>query len=156
MTTSANVRQGRVDVLVDTPIWSLTLRRQESAKLSAAEIRCKRELAELLAENRARIIGPVRQEILSAVRHRAQFERLRTLLRQFDCEPLSTADFESAAEAGNMCREKGLAGSPVDYLICAVALSRRWAVFTLDRDFDRFARVLGVPLHAPRNINPLH
>jgi predicted nucleic acid-binding protein len=124
--------------------------------LSATEIRYKRELAELLAENRARIIGPVRQEILSAVRHRAQFERLRTLLRQFDCEPLSTADFEAAAEGGNVCREKGLAGSPVDYLICAVALSRRWAIFTTDRDFSRYAEVLGIQLHAARNLNPLH
>ena len=145
-----------MDVLVDTPIWSLTLRRQDAAKLSAIEIRCKRELVELLAENRARIIGPLRQEILSAVRHRAQFDRLRTLMREYDCEPLSTADFESAAEGGNMCREKGLTGSQVDYLICAVALSRRWAVFTLDRDFERFARVLGIQLHAPRNFNPLH
>jgi predicted nucleic acid-binding protein len=145
-----------VDVLVDTPVWSLALRRQQPGKLSAAEIRYKRELTELLAENRARIIGPVRQEILSGVRHRAQLERLRTLLRHYDCEPLSTADFEAAAEAGNLCREKGLTGSPVDYLICAVALSRRWVVFTLDRDFERFAHVLSVPLHAPRNLNPLH
>src|SRR5712691_9913765 len=101
--TSANARRGRVDVLVDTPVWSLTLRRQESAKLNTAETRCKQELTELLGEKRARIIGPVRQEILSGVRHRAQFERLRTILREFYCELLSTADFESAAEAGNMC-----------------------------------------------------
>ena len=145
-----------MDVLVDTPVWSLVLRRQETAKLSAVEARCKTELQALMNERRARIIGPVRQEILSAIRERAQFERLRALLRELECEPLAMVDFESAAEAGNTCRAKGLIGSPVDYLICAVALSRRWPVFTLDKDFDRFAKILGVPLHAARNFNPLH
>jgi predicted nucleic acid-binding protein len=145
-----------VDVLVDTPVWSLALRRLKSARLSQDEVCCRTELTELIREKRALILGPVRQEILSGVRHQAQFERIRAHLRQFEDAPLETADFELAAEVGNSCRSKGVVGSPVDFLICAVAVSRGWAVFTLDKDFVHFARIAGVHLHAPRKLNPLN
>jgi predicted nucleic acid-binding protein len=145
-----------VDVLVDTSVWSIALRRRESARLSQDEVCSRTELTELVREKRALIIGPIRQEVLSGVRHQAQFDRMRAHLRQFEDSPIDTADFESAAEVGNSCRSKGVIGSPVDFLICAVALSRRWAVFTLDKDFLHFARIAGVHLHSPRNFNPVN
>jgi len=145
-----------VDVLVDTPVWSLVLRRQESARLTPGEARSRQELTELISEKRVQIMGPIRQEVLSGIRHHGQYERIRIRLRQFEDEPLTTEDFELAATYANTCRSKGIVGSPVDYLICAVAVSRTWSVFTVDRDFERFDRILRVQLHAPRNLNPLH
>jgi predicted nucleic acid-binding protein len=145
-----------VDVLVDTSVWSLVLRRQESARLSSGETRSREELTKLISEKRVQIIGPIRQEILSGIRHHGQYERIRIHLRQFEDEPLTTSDFEMAAAHWNTCRTKGVIGSPVDYLICAVALSRNWSVFTVDRDFERLDHILRVQLHAPRNLNPLH
>ena len=94
------------------------------------------------------MIGPVRQEVLSGIREPLQFDRLKTRLRSFDDEPLSSGDFESAADVYNRCRALGVTASPIDSLICAVSLSRGWPVFTLDQDFARYARVLSLELHA--------
>jgi predicted nucleic acid-binding protein len=43
-----------------------------------------------------------------------------------------------------------LAGSAIDFLICAVAQRRDWHIFTTDHDFERYGRVLGLKLYAVR------
>jgi len=59
-------------VLVDTSVWSVALRRQ-AGQLTAGEGAVREELAELIREGRARLIGPVRQEVLSGIRTEAQY-----------------------------------------------------------------------------------
>ncbi len=135
-------------VLVDTPIWSLALRRR-SKDLSAEEGAFTKELAELIREGRAQLLGPIRQELLSGIRDQAQFLRLRQHLRAFDDVKLASSDFEEAARACNYCRSRGVTGSGVDFLICAVALARRWPIFTADRDFRGYAKHLLISLHKP-------
>ena len=49
-----------MNVLVDTSVWSLALRRKPR-ELSAAEQPVVEELADLTREGRARIIGLIRQ-----------------------------------------------------------------------------------------------
>ena len=61
-------------ILVDTSVWSLALRRA-ATQLSEGQVQIKRELAELIREGRAQLIGPVRQELLSGIRGDAQYER---------------------------------------------------------------------------------
>ena len=58
--------------------------------------------------------------------------------------------YEEAARIHNECRSAGIAGSAVDFLICAVALRRNWEVFTLDKDFERYARKVPLALFVPR------
>ena len=53
-------------VLVDTPIWSLALRRRTRTPDDPATA----ELASLIQDGRAALIGPVRQELLSGIRER--------------------------------------------------------------------------------------
>lgn len=103
-------------------------------------------LAELVREGRAKLIGPIRQEVLSGIRETAQFNRLRGHLRTFPDEPLANEDFEYAAQCNNQCRSKGISGSHTDFLICAVALRRGWQVFTTDPDFDSYALILAIGL----------
>ncbi|MGH9624237.1 MAG: PIN domain-containing protein, partial [Bryobacteraceae bacterium] len=105
-------------------------------------------LSDLIREGRARIIGAVRQELLSGIKVPEQYQRLRIQLRAFPDEPISTSDYESAANACDQFRSKGIAASPIDSLICAVALDRQWSVFTTDSDFEQYARVLPVKLHS--------
>jgi predicted nucleic acid-binding protein len=138
-----------VNVLVDTSVWSLALRRK-ARDLSAAERAAVSELTELIQEGRARVIGLVRQELLSGVKTTAQYERLRDVLRAFPDEPIATPDYETAAKAGNDCRAKGVSVSVSDMLISAVAMGREWSVFTTDPDFENYARVLPLKLHTPR------
>jgi predicted nucleic acid-binding protein len=136
-----------VIVLVDTCVWSLALRRKKT-DLSAGEQQTVRMLEELIVEGRVRLLGVVRQELLSGIRNRAQFDRLAAAMRSFEDVSLSIEDYEEAAAANNRCRLAGLAGSTTDFLICAVTMRRGWGVFTTDRDFDRYAKVLPVKLVA--------
>jgi predicted nucleic acid-binding protein len=129
-------------VLVDTSVWSLALRRDDGQQLQERE-----ELRRLVSAHVVEIIGPIRQEILSGVRDRAQFARLETHLAAFPDLPLLTEDYVTAANFFNLCRSKGIQGSNTDFLICAVAVRRDLVIFTTDRDFRHFAKLLPIVLH---------
>jgi predicted nucleic acid-binding protein len=132
--------------LVDTSVWSLALRRKPG-DLNAHERALTLVLAELIREGRAQIVGVVRQELLSGIRDAERFEKLRDYLRAFDEPTLEVADYEVAAEMHNRCRSRGIAGSAIDLLICAVAQRRGWQIFTTDRDFEAYRKVLAVGLY---------
>jgi predicted nucleic acid-binding protein len=134
-----------MNVLVDTSVWSLAYRRSAN-DLSIRQHEFRSSLGELMSDGRAELLGMVRQELLSGLRDPAQFERLRKLLLAFPDVSMSTEDYEEAARMNNLCRSKGVAGNAVDYLICAVAARRDWFIFTLDHDFDRYARHLPITL----------
>lgn len=138
-----------MNVLIDTSVWSLALRRKNES-LSTNERFLVAELSELIREGRARMIGFVRQELLSGIKATEQYEKLRLHLRSFPDEVVDTSDYEEAAKAGNRCRAKGVAVSIVDILLCAVANKRLWTIFTTDPDFSNYAKVLPLRIHAPR------
>src|ERR1039458_10198331 len=102
-----------MNILVDTSVWSLALR-LKSASLNTTEKFVVAELSELIREGRARLIGLVRQELLSGIKTTEHYERLRLHLRSFPDEPIDTSDHEEAAKAGNRCRGKGIVGSTGD------------------------------------------
>lgn len=133
-------------VLVDTPVWSLALRRKQS-DLSPREQDLKSALQELVLDGRAQIVGPVRQELFSGIRAEETFRRVRDALRAFDEPQLQVEDYEEAARISNVCRARGIAGSAIDFLICAVAHLRHWEVFTTDHDFVRYSKVLPLRLY---------
>jgi predicted nucleic acid-binding protein len=135
-----------VNVLVDTSVWSLALRRKRGG-LKRNDKALVAALTDLIRDDRVVMIGPVRQELLSGLRSEQEFEQLRERLADFDDEPLVTADYEEAGRCHNQCRAAGLAGSPVDFLLCAVAIRRGLAVFTTDADFERYADCLSLALH---------
>ncbi len=134
-------------VLVDTPVWSLALRKQPKTE---ADERAIRELTELVRESRVVMIGPIRQEILSGISDEGKFEALRQKLRAFGDEALTLEHFELAASFSNRCRRQGVQGSHTDFLLCAVSVKGHFAIFTLDRDFDRYRGHLGIELHQER------
>ena len=132
-------------VLVDTSVWSLSLRRSvESRNPEATELR------RLIAAQMVEIIGPIRQEVLSGVRDQGQFERLETHLAAFLDVPLAAEDYVTAAKFYNLCQAKGIQGSNTDFLICAVAVRHDLSVFTTDGDFPHFAKRLPIVLHDVR------
>ena len=139
-----------MNTLVDTSIWSLALRRK-TRNLSSPEKILVTELVELVKEGRARVLGVIRQELLSGIKTPDQYEKLRSTLRSFPDEVLETSDYEFAAKSSNGCRAKGIAVSVVDAMICAISATRDWPIFTTDPDFKNYAGVLGIKLHAPRS-----
>lgn len=131
-------------VLVDTSVWSMALRRRGARNDSVTSA-----LASLVEDGRAVIIGPIRQELLSGIKERAQFERVREHLRAFADVAVTTEDYEEAAAFFNQCRDRGIQGSNTDFLICAVAVRKGFSIFTNDDDFAHFASVLPISLHSP-------
>lgn len=138
-----------MNVLVDTSIWSLAFRRK---KLNHNEKELTVELTHLIEEVRALIIGPIRQEILSGISNSSQHVLLKKQLKAFDDVPITTEDYETAAEFHNICRQSGVQGSHIDYLICAVAYRHGMSIFTTDRDFMIFSKHLEIELYEPRAI----
>lgn len=53
-----------MNVLIDTTIWSVSLRKGPK---NHAESVIKEKLMELIDEGRVRIFGPIRQEVLSGI-----------------------------------------------------------------------------------------
>jgi hypothetical protein len=134
-----------MNVLVDTSVWSLALRRRAPKDTSV-----ERELSELIREGRVVVAGPIRQELLSGVRGEAQFKKLRDRLRAFGDLFLDESDYEEATMCFNSCRAKGVQGGSVDFLICAICVRRKLAIFTTDQDFVHYSKVLGIRLHEVR------
>jgi predicted nucleic acid-binding protein len=128
-------------VLLDTTIWSLVLRRNRP------DVGIVSEFATLVQDDRVAIIGPIRQELLSGSKDRANFERLRDYLRDFTDTEIITADYEQAASFYNECQRHGIQGSHIDFLICAVAERNGFSIFTTDGDFARFAKYLPIALY---------
>ena len=128
-------------VLVDTPIWSYALR--TSNKEHQKEID---QLKSLIKDQRALIIGPIRQEILSGYSDLRKSKKLKEKLSFFENTPIHDTDYESAAELCNHCRKKGVQGSHIDFLICAVAKRIDVPIFTNDKDFSSYQKVISIKL----------
>ena len=131
-----------MNVLVDSSVWSLALRRNTTNDaLSIVNV-----LRDLIADGRVVLLGAIRQEVLSGIRYKEQFARLREYLRAFPDLELTTEDYELAAEFFNTCRSNGVQGSNTDFLLCAVAHRRGYSIFTTDKDFENFRSHIPVVL----------
>ena len=101
-------------VIIDTCMWSLAFRRKGDTEAKVAK-----EIINLIDENRAKIIGLIRQEVLSGYSDIQSYTKLRDKLRYF----------------------------PNDFLICAVSARLKMKIYTDDKDFRHYAKYLPVSLH---------
>ena len=131
-----------MNVLVDTCIWSMALRRKTN--IESPEIN---NLKELILDSRAILIGAIRQELLSGISKKLQFNHLKNHLRAFPDLELKMEDFEFAADFFNTCRKKGIQGSNTDFLICAVSVNHKIPIFTVDNDFLLYKKNLPIQLY---------
>ncbi len=129
-------------VLIDTPIWSYALRSEKTEFATYIN-----EFQNLLKNQRIVIIGPIRQEILSGYSDLKKFERLYEKLNYFENSSITDNDYIEAARISNICRKKGIQGSHIDFLICAVAVRLRVDIFTTDKDFEYYQRYIPIKLY---------
>ena len=125
-------------VLVDTCIWSLVFRRQTKP---VAE---RKILTDLILNQRVAMIGPIRQELLSGIRDENVFAKLKEHMSAFPDIQLQTIDYERAAELSNAFHKKGIQSSAVDALICSVAIGHQLKIFTTDKDFLRYQKIVPI------------
>jgi predicted nucleic acid-binding protein len=135
-------------VLVDTPVWSLSLRRR-AINLSASDRRVTQNLYDLVRQKRVKLLGTTRQEVLSGIREESQFLRIRDHLRGFRDVEVDVDDYEEAAQAYSRCSRRGIAGSHADFLMCALALRYGWQIFSTDHDFEKYSLILPIQLFTP-------
>ena len=137
-----------MNVLVDTCIWSYALRRKQ--KNDNHYQPAINELTELIQESRVTMLGTIRQEVLSGIKHQAQFLKVKQMLGEFPDKQLSQEDYELAAALFNQLRQKGIQGSTTDFLICAVAINYDLTICTDDADFLHFQKHIPIRLHQIR------
>ena len=124
-------------LLVDTSVWSLALRRKKTASLNPDEQKLKAEPVQAIQDGRVAMLGLLRQELLSGIKEKAQFDKVKAALDPYLDEPINTADYEYAALVYNECRNQGVEGGTVDILICAVAVRRGWEALSGDGGLNR-------------------
>ena len=128
-------------VAVDTTVWSLFLRRRRGGRSPAVE-----RLKQCLRDERVVLLGVVYQELLSGVKSEEQYQALSDTLSGFPLVLAGREDHEAAANCFSSCRKKGVQGSSIDFLICAMAMRRGMAILTTDKDFARYKRHLPIEL----------
>ena len=99
-------------------------------------------LTDAIQDGRVAIIGPIRQEVLSGIKDKVQFEKLQAALDAFRDEGLTTFHYEEAARLYNLCRSRGVECGSIDIHICAVAVRLHYDILTYDQGLKRCIQLL--------------
>ncbi|MCB1122798.1 MAG: PIN domain-containing protein [Verrucomicrobiae bacterium] len=127
--------------IVDTSVWSEFLRRKDPESSAQLEI-----LRQGIRQQNVQMLGIVRQELLSGIKEKSQFRKIRDILEGFPDLLATSDDHLLAAEFFNRCRSKGIQGSPVDFLICAQASRNNMRILAADKDYEQYAVLLPLEL----------
>ena len=130
-----------MSVLVDSSIWSEVFRYSKAVSSNRHS-----RLKDFIKQGQVKVIGPIRQEILSGISVQKEFDALREYLSFFPDEEMVSSDYNLAAEMYNTCRARGIQGSHTDFLICAVSCRLSLSIYTSDKDFKRYAKHLPIEL----------
>ena len=125
-----------MNLLVDTSVWSLALRRSPSSR--APEV----GLLETCLERGDLVVttGLILQELLQGFRGPVDKERI---IKNFSLLPVITPEVEDhveAAELRNRCRRKGVQVGTIDALIAHLCIRHELSLLTTDRDFHATSR----------------
>ena len=131
-----------MNVLVDTSVWSLALRRDNPAGSAPVEA-----LGAAISLGDVCLIGVILQEVIQGFPSAARTRRLLDHLAPFPLLNLGREDFVLAAEVRNTCRAKGIAVGTVDAQIAAAAIGHGCLLLTNDPDFAKIARHFPLRLH---------
>ena len=129
-------------ILVDTPVWSVALRRKQGPAGEAAD-----KLRQLIeGGEQIFLLGVILQEILSGVADKTLFNRLVDYLAAFPLIELGREAYVAAAEIRNKCRKSGIQAGTIDFLIASTCIEKGLLLFTLDKDFEAMAPLCGLEL----------
>ena len=128
-------------VLVDSCVWIT------AAKLQG-DILVKLALEALLTEDEAAFCGPVKLEVLGALR----LEKRKSVLRAMSVVPylqMLDTQWDEAVRLSWNLRSKGVTVPWNDVLIASIALKQNCRVYSIDSDFQAISRAAGLPLYQP-------
>lgn len=129
-------------VLVDSCVWI-------RANQPGGDLMAKVALETLLEEDEAAFCGPVRLEVLGAMRRegRSRFDAFFSLVPHL---AMTDAMWDDAVRVGRVLADQARVTLPWnDVLIAAIALRHQVRVYTLDAHFQTLASHAGVKLYRP-------
>jgi len=93
-------------------------------------------------------------EVLQGIIDETNFRRIRTILRSYPILRMRGLDtFEHAARIYRECRRQGFTiRKTADCLIAATCLETRAELYHNDRDFEAIAKVRGLRIYQPKNL----
>jgi predicted nucleic acid-binding protein len=125
-----------VNLLVDTSVWSLALRRDVPTRTPEVDI-----LAEQLESGGAVFTtGLVLQELLQGF---SGPKARKAIIQRFTALPFlvpDRGDHVKAADLRNRCRRNGLQIGTIDALLAQLCIRHKLIVLTTDGDFRRVAK----------------
>jgi predicted nucleic acid-binding protein len=125
-----------VNLVVDTSVWSLVLRR---SRVDEADHFVRAFRAHIEADDGIFLVGDILQELLDGLRSKKDFDRLLRLLDPFPLLSLERGTYVAAAELRQLCRSRGVQAGPIDCLIAAACIQHGYPLLTADRDFLHIA-----------------
>jgi len=128
-------------VIVDTNIWSAFLRRSIESPIIAVD-----KFKDLVSKNQVTLLGIVKQELLSGMKHKRQFKRIEDVLEGFPSLLATSEDHVLASHLYNSCRKHGIQGSHIDFLICAQAINNHHEILTTDGDFSHYKKLIPIDM----------
>lgn len=131
-----------MSLLVDTSVWSLALRRDQT-ELDPAVAALRRALA---GQDLVATTGVVLQEILQGAVHGTTRERVLEHFGRLQYVAPDRDDHVAAAELRKGCRQHGVQLGTIDALIAALTIRHGLTLLTTDQDFTFAARWVPLPL----------
>jgi predicted nucleic acid-binding protein len=128
----------------DTSVLSHFLRRSTQAESDVALA-----VEKLIDANELVLFGIVRQEVLSGIKLSTHYERIDLATQALPLFLADDEDHTTSAKFFNACRAKGIQGSPIDFLICAMAVRREFPIYTTDPDFELYEPIIPIELYRP-------
>ena len=125
-----------MNLVVDTSVWSLVLRRP---RVNEDDPRVRAFRWHLESGDGLFLLGNILQELLDGLRSPKQFDGLLTLLDPYPLLELNRQTYSAAARLQSVCRSKGVNAGPIDFLIAAACCQHGFPLLTADKDVSRIA-----------------
>lgn len=133
-----------MSLLVDTSVWSLSLRRDPPPLPELQELRRALGGSDLVVTT-----GIVIQELLQGLVSDASRALTRDRMSRMVQVVATADDHADAAEAYVECRRRGVQIGTVDAILATLCIRHGLMLLTTDRDFVHAAPVLGLRLWRP-------
>lgn len=125
-----------MNLIVDTSVWSLFLRRKHQ---DPDNIFVKKLRNHLEQHDEIHMVGLILQELLDGIKVPKHFNVLVKYFKPFPIIKQTREDYIEAARLKNKCRSRGITAGTVDFLITSVCIQRNYPLLTSDNDFNHIA-----------------
>lgn len=138
-----------MNLLVDTSVWSLALRRDPPPLPELGALRRALAGSDLVVTT-----GIIVQELLQGLVSEGSRSQIRDRMSRMGHVTAGIDDHADAADAFIECRRHGVQLGTVDALLATLCIRRGLTLLTTDRDFLHAAPLLGLRLWAPNRPHP--